>query len=66
MDAELKRCPFCGGTAELFKDPAHRDSAGNHVPDKYGVRCMMGGMIVQTVLVKTRKEAVAVWNRRSA
>lgn len=63
--AKLLPCPFCGGEAELFRDPSHRDIAGNIVPRKYGVRCMRGGMIVQTVLVETRADAIAVWNRRA-
>lgn len=63
---ELLPCPFCGGDAELFIDPPHRDSAGNRIPRMYGVRCMSSdGIILQTVLTAEKQDAITAWNRRT-
>lgn len=51
---ELKRCPFCGGEARLYK-------AFDYV-SKYRVECTK--CFVYTLNCDTEKEAIKAWNRR--
>lgn len=53
-DSKLKRCPFCGGTAEvtLF--------LGNYL---VGCKCCPGAIFPCKGM--TEKEAVEAWNRRA-
>ncbi len=58
----LKKCPFCGGEAELIKIP---------VPpygDRYYVRCAIRNdceIAVHTCDGRTAEEAIEAWNRRA-
>lgn len=56
--SELKPCPFCGGEAIPC-------STGNHfATEKFFVLC--GVCEVETPrIARTRKEAIAAWNRRA-
>ena len=60
MNYDLKPCPFCGGTANLY-------TVIQPNGDKtYAVDCHNEGCDVSpsTSLFDTEYEAVAVWNRR--
>lgn len=62
MEKELKRCPFCGGFAEIISKV---DSDGDLV---HGVRCInitcIGADIVPHFF--DRSQAVKAWNRRAS
>ena len=49
---ELRKCPFCGGEAEMFFD----------VPYASYVECLKCGS--RTKICYTKAEAIAAWNRR--
>ena len=52
--SELKRCPFCGGEAEIL--------ASNGLT-KGWITCSHCG--AEVPIIQTKKEAVAAWNRRA-
>ena len=51
MTEQLKRCPFCGGNAEV-KD----------VDDGWNVECCLCGATSKTFV--THKKTIEAWNRR--
>lgn len=53
----LKRCPFCGGEAEL--------SRGLHNYDAWGVWCPTCKVSTGAYYLK-KDDAAAVWNKRAA
>ena len=53
MSEELKKCPFCGGKAEML----------NYSEDEWLVRCTICDGMVEKWR-KTKKEAIEQWNRR--
>lgn len=57
MSVELKPCPFCGKPAYLQggSDPKHLI---------YWVECTDINCMGQTRCMKTKEEAIALWNRR--
>lgn len=57
MTEELKRCPFCGGTAEVCE--AENDGALLQL-----VACMNCG--VSTIASDDEAEVIAAWNRRAS
>lgn len=63
MDKEkkprLKRCPFCGGKARLYKTTAGTGMTHYFV---YGVGCWVCGAKVESVLGET--VAIRKWSRR--
>lgn len=58
-DTELLPCPFCGGAAKLFHDTSSDDER-NWV---FVVECADWTC---TDARKTKAEAIAAWNRRTA
>lgn len=68
---ELKRCPFCGGKAEVYEYEAERaiydkETLGFVDIDRntvYGVGCPQCGCIISDK--KSEKQAVEYWNRRA-
>lgn len=60
LSFKLKRCPFCGGEAELFKIPVPP------YPDKYYVRCNNPDckVAVHTYRGGTAEETIEEWNWR--
>ncbi len=60
--AELKRCPFCGGTAHMMQ-------IKGCVKERYHVACGMRGCIASDKRIfgkfyETMEDAVEAWNRR--
>lgn len=53
MSEELKKCPFCGGKAEMF----------NYSEGEWLVHCTVCNGMVEKWR-KTKKEAIDQWNRR--
>lgn len=65
---ELKRCPFCGGTATAFKD--NYDKCGvfcNHCNAMVGVKLECGTELVDgwNAEFSTTEQSVAAWNKRA-
>ena len=72
---ELKRCPFCGGEAEMWDDGYMRpviDEGGAYVdmdiksPDIYGVECTNPECFCQLIGFDSEAEAIAAWNNRAS
>ena len=60
---ELRRCPFCGGEAEVFSDVTFKAETGEEVgKNKYFVWCTECPALTSG---DTREEAVGRWNRRA-
>lgn len=57
--AELRPCPFCGGT-DIFVEPDERGSGGQHVAP-YHVGCIRCKC---EQCADEEAEAIAAWNRR--
>ena len=55
---KLKRCPFCGGIADVFFQ-----SGCDYWYDKYAVYCTQCGCTTEDF--ETKEEAISVWNRRT-
>lgn len=58
MSEELKKCPFCGGEAEVYEQK-HRE-----YPSTYYVRCK--GFCIKQQDYNEKSRAVFAWNRRVA
>jgi len=59
---ELKKCPFCGGEADVCVTPwdyENNKPANNH---KYVVECK--DCLAETDSYTTREEAIEAWERR--
>jgi len=50
--SELKKCPFCGGEAEIY-----------HWYERFYVRCSK--CLISTLSHPTKQKAIAAWNRRA-
>ena len=59
--SELKRCPFCGGEAELFSDFGVVAEDGKQAGKRYFVWCNECSALVSG---DTAQEACDEWNRR--
>ena len=67
---ELKRCPFCGGTADVVEYPPHDHSPALKklapdlpgCPGYWAVEC---GSCETGLLGETRAEAIERWNTRA-
>ena len=65
--AELKPCPFCGGSAKIYYAPAN---LLNDIPC-FGVCCERCNVMIGTVAAnrtdffRTANDAVDAWNRRT-
>ncbi len=60
-DIKLKRCPFCGGKAEIINESTRDES-------RYYVRCgAIGKCMVDvfTVEFETEEDAALAWNLRN-
>lgn len=57
-DITLKRCPFCGGKAEILK----MASFGKEL---FTVSCCTGGCMANISWVVGKTTAIAAWNRRT-
>lgn len=69
-DVELKRCPFCGGEAEIVRG----DEGGYYVECQecltvHGAKYLLSGSysigIVTFGIYNTEQEAIEAWNRRA-
>jgi len=67
----LKSCPFCGGTEILVEDIISRRYETNKGGSKtipyslFIVKCNSECVLeVKTLLMNSKKEAMAAWNRR--
>ena len=62
---ELKRCPFCGGEAEICVDSNYLKYTMNGLPHNetvFVIFCVKCG--AKTRHLKPEKAAIAAWNRR--
>lgn len=57
MSEKLKRCPFCGGSVEIFANH-HQQSDGK---TRYYVKCSCG---IETCEMESKEHVVKMWNRR--
>ena len=57
-DIELKPCPFCGGEAEIIRQPGYGDKP-------YAASCGTGGCMAVIFPFATPEEAAKKWNRRT-
>ena len=55
---EVKKCPFCGGEAQVYSDTI--DALGDFTV--WRVQCYQCRAIIQR---KTREKAITDWNRRA-
>ena len=63
IDEELKRCPFCGGEAEVIKDREKIFYVKcSDIMDVNDVDCTLA---MGTVFYDTREKAIRAWNRRA-
>lgn len=67
MSAELKTCPFCGGSAQGWRDvsrPEQKEAGYGSL--QYGVKCA-SDLVCEAEIVgfATREEADAAWNTRA-
>ena len=56
---ELKKCPFCGSTAQAYSDSIHINHFEAYTV--WRVQCYDCRAIIQR---KTREQAIEAWNRR--
>ncbi len=52
--AEIKKCPFCGGTSEVGVSPAR---------ENFAVMCMKPKCEAQGSIKKSRAMAIKSWNK---
>jgi len=57
---ELKKCPFCGSTARVTKDPAVWDD------DVWSVYCGGKKCSARLLCFKSEQDAIDAWNRRAS
>ncbi len=61
--AELKPCPFCGGTARLKEHRFYYDKDSSFSDCSYGIRC--SNCFAESYQFHQSKEkAIEAWNRR--
>jgi len=58
IDEELKKCPCCGGKAEVYED---YDYFSNPI---YYIRCDECGLQTQVSYFKNEHEMINTWNKR--
>lgn len=65
--AELKKCPFCGGEAEI-RELVDRDIHGYNIGIRYMVGCIDDDgrccMNIETGAYRKAEDAIAHWNNR--
>ena len=54
VESKIKRCPFCDGESEVYKNRVWR----------YNVRCTSCGMGQTSFTYETPEDAIAKWNNR--
>lgn len=62
--AELKTCPFCGGTATIVDDHQWIDGRSNGGRYKY-IHCVRCNCRTASFFWDEKKELVKTWNRRA-
>lgn len=58
---EVKKCPFCGGTPKLIHVYDHNLFVIRHTCRSFG----KPALLIDTVLLSSKDEAIEVWNRRA-
>lgn len=62
--AELKPCPFCGGTARIKKHSFYYDKDSTFSDNSYGVRCSQC-FAESYQFYQSEEKAIKAWNRRA-